>query len=166
MSEGVVLMFNETAHSFFMSVSCLALLLSLLSGLYRVHRLHVSSLCPIACRHFLPLPSFQKVVCFCLFPLFFFMFGLLALSYPLDLGSHFAFLFSSAFVYIPMLCHWSCWTVICFIKLVTLWTPLNFIYIYIKERGDKRRCWNFKSSPSAVFISLHRIMLPREISLT
>ena len=35
-------MFNETARSFFVSVSCLALLLSLLSGLCRVHGLRVS----------------------------------------------------------------------------------------------------------------------------
>ena len=47
-------MFNGTAHSFFVSVSCLALLLSMLSGLYRVHRLRVSSLCPVVRRHFLP----------------------------------------------------------------------------------------------------------------
>jgi len=40
---------------------------------------------------------------------FFFIFGLLAISYPLvslpDLGSHFVFLLLSTFVYIPMLCH-------------------------------------------------------------
>ena len=39
---------------------------------------------------------------------FFFIFGLLAISYPLvslpDWGSHFVFLLSSAFVDIPMLC--------------------------------------------------------------
>ena len=46
--RGVVLMFNETAHSFFVWGSCPAVLLSLLSGLYRVHGLRVSSLCPIA----------------------------------------------------------------------------------------------------------------------
>ena len=45
---GVVSMFNETAHSFFVWGSCPAVLLSLLSGLYRVHGLRVSSLCPIA----------------------------------------------------------------------------------------------------------------------
>ena len=68
--------------------------------------------------------------------IFFFFFGLLSLLYPLvslpDLGSHFAFLFSSAFVYIPMLCHWSSWLVICFIRSVTLWTPLK------KERERER----------------------------
>ena len=40
---------------------------------------------------------------------FLFTFGLLTISYPLvslpDWGSHFALLLSSAFVYIPMLCH-------------------------------------------------------------
>ena len=97
--------------SFFESVSCLALLLSLLSGLYRVHRLRVSSLCPVARTQFLPLPSsfFPLFSSTMRFFFFCFFFGLLALSYPLvslpDLGSHFAFLFSSAFGYIPMLCH-------------------------------------------------------------
>ena len=113
-------MFNETSNSFCLAVSCLALLLPLLSGSYRVHSLRVSSLCLVARRQFLPLPSFREVVCFCLlssslpscvFSLSFSssIFDLLALSYPLvslpDLGCHFAFLFSSAFVYIPMLCH-------------------------------------------------------------
>ena len=49
-------------------------------------------------------PSFSQCV------LSSFIFGLLAISYSLvslpDLGSHFAFLLSSALVYIPMLCHW------------------------------------------------------------
>ena len=51
--RGVVSMFNETAQSFFVwgslvSVCCPAVLLSLLSGLYRVHGLRVSSLCDVA----------------------------------------------------------------------------------------------------------------------
>ena len=45
-------MFNETSHSFFVGVVrehlLPAVLLSLLSGLYRVHGLRVSSLCPVA----------------------------------------------------------------------------------------------------------------------
>ena len=105
---------ERDSSSFFESVSCLALLLSLLSGLYRVHRLRVSSLCPVARTQFLPLPSSPppppppSSLPPCVFSFSFFL-GLLALSYPLvslpDLGSHFAFLFSSAFVYILMLCH-------------------------------------------------------------
>ena len=131
MNEGVVLIFNETTHSFFVSIRCLALLLSLLSGLYHVHELRVSSLCPIAHRQFLPLLCISCV-------------SSLALSCPFvsspDLGSHFAFLSSSAFVYIPMLCHRSFWSAICFIKW-TLWTPLQ----KNKERVDKKkRCQNFK----------------------
>ena len=51
------------------------MLLSLLSGLYRVHRLRVSSLCHVARWHFLPPLSFQKVFvcccyCFTVFSLF------------------------------------------------------------------------------------------------
>ena len=79
---------------------------------------------------------FGKWFVFVCFPLLFhhafflfLFFGLLALSYLLvrlpDLSSHFAFLFSSAFVYIPMLCHWLSWIAICFIKSVTLWTHLQ-----------------------------------------
>ena len=60
--RGVISMFNETAHSFFVCgslwVSVALLLLSLLSGLYRVYGLRVSSLCPIARWHYLPLLSF------------------------------------------------------------------------------------------------------------
>ena len=44
-----------------MSVCCPAVLLSLLSGLYRVHGLHVSGLCHVARWHFLLPLSFQKV---------------------------------------------------------------------------------------------------------
>ena len=50
---GVVRMFNESAQSFFVWSSSLAsaagsaVLLSLLSGLYRVHGLRVSSLCHV-----------------------------------------------------------------------------------------------------------------------
>ena len=72
------------------SVCCPAMLLSLLSGLYRVHGLRVSSLCHVARWHFLPPLSFQKVfVCCCrrcflclLFQhtSFVFIFGLLAKS--------------------------------------------------------------------------------------
>ena len=40
-------MFNETSHSFFVWDSFFVLL-SLLNGLYRIHRLRVSSLCPVA----------------------------------------------------------------------------------------------------------------------
>ena len=88
-------------------------------------------------RQFLPLPSFRKVFFF--FPtslppcvsFSFFIFGLLVLSYPPvslpDLGSHFAFLFSSVFVYIPMLCHWSSWLAVCFIKSVTCGQPYKKI---------------------------------------
>ena len=43
------------------SVCCPAVLLSLLSGLYRVHGLRVSGLCHVARWHFLPPLSFQKV---------------------------------------------------------------------------------------------------------
>ena len=43
------------------SVCCPAVLLSLLSGLYRVHGLRVSSLCHVARWHFLPPFSFHKV---------------------------------------------------------------------------------------------------------
>ena len=46
-----------------MSVCCPAVL-SLLTGLYCVHGLHVSSLCPVACWHVLPPLSFQKVLFF------------------------------------------------------------------------------------------------------
>ena len=46
--RGVVSMFTETAQSFFVLGSCPAVLLSLLSGLYRVHGLRVSSLCHVA----------------------------------------------------------------------------------------------------------------------
>ena len=101
------------------SVCCPAVLLSLLSGLYRVHGLRVSSLCHAARWHFLPPLSFQKVfvvvvvVLFSLssLPPYVFRFCLwligqfvTAVSLP-DQGSHFEFLFSSAFVYIPILCH-------------------------------------------------------------
>ena len=73
------------------SVCCPAVLLSLLSGLYRVHGLRVSSLCQVARWHFLPPLSFQKVfVCCCCFisllfhhTSFVFIFGLLVNSYPL-----------------------------------------------------------------------------------
>ena len=49
------------------------MLLSLLSGLYRVHGLRVSSLCPVARWHYLPPLTFQKVLlCLSLsFPLLF-----------------------------------------------------------------------------------------------
>ena len=43
---------------------CCAAVLSLLSGLYHVHGLRVSSLCPVACWHYLPALSFQKVLLF------------------------------------------------------------------------------------------------------
>ena len=60
--RGVISMFNETAHSFFVWGSLWASvalpLLSRLSGLYRVYGLRVSSLCPIARWHYLPLLSF------------------------------------------------------------------------------------------------------------
>ena len=50
-------MFNETAHSFFVWGSCPAVLLSLLSGLYRVHGLRVPAfdtlLADISCFLFL-----------------------------------------------------------------------------------------------------------------
>ena len=97
---------------------CCPAVLSLLNGLYRVHGLRVSScvllLADITCLLFL----FKNlsIVVFSFFPFFFtmrsffFIFGLLAISYPLvslpDYGSHFVFLLSSAFVYILMLCHW------------------------------------------------------------
>ena len=74
------------------SVCCPAVL-SLLSGLYRVHGLRVSSRCHVARWHFLPPLSFQKVFvcccCRCFLSLLFhhtsfvFIFGLLAISYPL-----------------------------------------------------------------------------------
>ena len=156
-------MLNETAHSFFVSVSYLTLLLSPLSGLYCVHGLHVSILSPVACRQFLPLPSFQSVFFFSFFSstmfFYYFIFGLLALSYLLvslpDLGSHFAFLFLSAFVYIPMLCDLLSCLAICFIKSVTMWSPLQKNKGGGGERGGERerertkkdkikRCQNFK----------------------
>ena len=102
-----------------MSICCPAVLLSLRSGLYRVHGLRVSSLRHVAHWQFLPPLSFQKVfvvVFIVLFSLsslppyvFHFYLWLIgqfvpAVSLP-DLGSHFEFLFLSAFVYIPMLCH-------------------------------------------------------------
>ena len=80
------------------SVCCPAMLLSLLSGLYHVRGLRVSSLCHVARWHFLPPLSFQKVfVCCCrrcfVFPLFsstirlsFLISGLLANSWPLQLA--------------------------------------------------------------------------------
>ena len=50
------------------------MLLSLLSGLYCVHGLRVSSLCPVARWHYLPPLSFQKVLLlFSLSPFFFTM---------------------------------------------------------------------------------------------
>ena len=82
--RGVVSMFNETSHSFFvwdsfLSVCCPAVL-SLLSGLYRVHGLRVSSLCPVARWQYLPPLSFQKMFFFSLFSfspcvLFFFFYS-------------------------------------------------------------------------------------------
>ena len=138
-------MFNETTHSFFVSINWLTLLLTLLNGLYRVHRWHVSILCPIARRQFLSLPSFWKgflFVCFSssLSPC---VSSFLSLAYwsfhthlP-DLGSHFAFVFLSAFVYIPMLCRRSSWLAICFIKSVTLWTPLQKNKERERERTKK-----------------------------
>ena len=51
-----------------MSVCCPAVLLSLLSGLYHVHGLRVSSLSPVARWHYLPPLSFQKLLLFSLFP--------------------------------------------------------------------------------------------------
>ena len=49
-----------------MSICSPAVLLSLLSGLYRVHGLRVSSCCPVARWYYLPPLSFQKVLLFCL----------------------------------------------------------------------------------------------------
>ena len=73
--RGVVLMFNETAHSFFVwgsswasaALTCCCRL----NGLYRVQGLRVSSLCPVARWHFLPPLSFQKVFLFLSLFLFF-----------------------------------------------------------------------------------------------
>ena len=72
------------------SVCCPAVLLSLLSGLYRVHGLRVSSLCHVARWHFLPPFFFSESVClllsFCFPSLLFhrtsfvFISGLLAIS--------------------------------------------------------------------------------------
>ena len=62
----VVSRFNETAQSFFVcgsSRASAAPQLLLLSGLYRVHGLRVSSHCDVARCHFLLLFSFEKV-CF------------------------------------------------------------------------------------------------------
>ena len=122
----VVSMFNETSHSFFVwgssraSLRCRIVVTAVLNGLYRVHGLRVSSLCPVAHWHYLPPLSFEKVLLFSLFPPSFSpcvlplcvcvcVCGLLAISYPLvslpDWGSHFVFLLSSAFVYIPMIFH-------------------------------------------------------------
>ena len=71
---------------------CCPAVLSLLSGLYCVHGLRVSSLCPVVHWHYLPPLSFQKVLLFSLSLLrffftmrsfLFFILGLLAISYPL-----------------------------------------------------------------------------------
>ena len=109
-------MFNETARSFFVSVSCHALLLVLLSGLYRVHGLRVSSLCTVVRRPFLPILCFRKVVCFLCLSLFsstmrsFFSFSFLSLAYwPFRARLLACLIWAalwhlSAFVYIPMLC--------------------------------------------------------------
>ena len=98
------------------SVCCPAVL-SLLSGLYRVRGLHVSGHCHVARWHFLPPLSFQKVfvvvVLFSLssLPPYVFRFCLWLIGQFVtavslsDQGSHFEFLFSSAIVYIPILCH-------------------------------------------------------------
>ena len=72
-------------RSVYVNVCCPAMLLSLVSGLYHVHGLRVSSLCPIARWHYLPPLSFQKVLL------------LFSLSFPL-LFHHPFFLFYLWFI--------------------------------------------------------------------
>ena len=111
-SEGVVSMFNGASHSFFVCGSSRASVA--LPSCTRITCIQPLSRCSLTLLAFTLFS--ESVVVFSLFPLllhhaffYFFIFGLLAISYPLvslpDLGSYFQFLLLSAFVYIPMLCH-------------------------------------------------------------
>ena len=123
-----------------MSVCCLAMLLSLLSGLYRVHRLRVSSLSPVAHRHYLPPLSFQKVLLF-------------SLSFPL-LFHHASFLFLS-------LAYWSFRTrlLACLIRAAILYfsCPLHLFtsWCFVIGSLDQHFC----------FISLQPLFFQMETGL-